>query len=113
MEENGNVPAWDKWALEHRAPHAARTWLLSLPETRRDDLMRKQLFFMYVQWTAFMQWQEIKAYAESKNVYLMGDIPFGVGRFSADVWANRTLFDLDWRGGAPPEKVFKVDPFTE
>ena len=40
-------------------------------------------------------------------------IPFGVGRFSADVWANRALFDLDWSGGAPPEKVFKVDPFTE
>ena len=43
----------------------------------------------------------------------MGDIPFGVGRFSADVWANRAIFDLDWSGGAPPEKVFKVDPFTE
>src|SRR2546426_2245707 len=33
----------------------------------------------------------------SKRVYLMGDIPFGVGRFSADVWANRPLYDLDWR----------------
>jgi len=43
----------------------------------------------------------------------MGDIPFGVGRYSADVWANRAFFDLDWSGGAPPEKVFKVDPFTE
>ena len=43
----------------------------------------------------------------------MGDIPFGVGRFSADVWANRDIFDLEWSGGAPPEKVFKVDAFTE
>jgi 4-alpha-glucanotransferase len=43
----------------------------------------------------------------------MGDIPFGVGRYSADVWANRELFDLDWSGGAPPEKTFKVDAFTE
>ena len=43
----------------------------------------------------------------------MGDIPFGVGRFSADVWANRAIFDLDWSGGAPPEKFFKVDAFTE
>ena len=42
-----------------------------------------------------------------------GRHPFGVGRFSADVWANRDIFDLDWSGGAPPEKVFKVDPFTE
>jgi 4-alpha-glucanotransferase len=113
MEENGNVPAWDKWVPEQRSPRIARTWLLSLPEARRDELMRKQLFFMYVQWLAFTQWQELKAYAASKSVYLMGDIPFGVGRFSADVWANRAIFDLDWSGGAPPEKVFKVDPFTE
>src|SRR6266704_411079 len=113
MEENGDVPAWDQWKAEHRGPRRARTWLLSLQERRRDELMRKQLFFMYVQWLAFTQWQALKAYGESKRVYLMGDIPFGVGRFSADVWANRPLFDLDWSGGAPPEKVFKVDPFTE
>ena len=95
------------------AAHRARTWLLSLPEKRRDELMRKQLFFMYVQWLAFGQWQALKAYGTAQKVYLMGDIPFGVGRFSADVWANRAIFDLDWSGGAPPEKVFKVDAFTE
>jgi 4-alpha-glucanotransferase len=113
MEENGNVPTWDRWAPEHHEPHTARTWLLSLPENRREELMRKQLFFTYVQWLAFSQWQAVKAYGMAQKVYLMGDIPFGVGRFSADVWANRMIFDLDWSGGAPPEKVFKVDPFTE
>lgn len=113
MEENGCSPAWDRWQAEHQGPRRARTWLLSLPEKRRDALSRKQLFFAYVQWIAFTQWQETKAYSESKQVYLMGDIPFGVGRYSADVWANRSNFDLDWSGGAPPEKVFKVDPFTE
>jgi 4-alpha-glucanotransferase len=113
MEENGNLPTWDRWAPEHRSPPNARTWLLSLPEKRRDELERKQLFFKYVQWLAFGQWQALKAYGTAQKVYLMGDIPFGVGRFSADVWANRHIFDLDWSGGAPPEKVFKVDPFTE
>jgi 4-alpha-glucanotransferase len=43
----------------------------------------------------------------------MGDIPFGVSRYSADVWADQPLFDLDWSGGAPPESHFKGDPFTE
>src|ERR1035441_10515743 len=113
MEENGGSPTWDRWTPEHRAPRTARTWLLSLPEKHRDGLMRKQLFFMYVQWLAFGQWQALKAYGTAQKVYLMGDIPFGVGRFSADAWANRAIFDLDWSGGAPPEKVFKVDPFTE
>ncbi|HVM48803.1 MAG TPA: 4-alpha-glucanotransferase [Candidatus Acidoferrum sp.] len=113
MEENNNMPTWDRWAAEHRNPQTARVWVLSLPVKRRNELERKQLFFMYVQWIAFTQWQEVKAYGASKQVYLMGDIPFGVGRFSADVWANRNVFDLDWSGGAPPEKVFKVDAFTE
>jgi len=45
-------------------------------------------------------------------VLLMGDIPFGVGRGSADAWANPDVFDLEWSGGAPPEKAFKDDPFT-
>jgi 4-alpha-glucanotransferase len=113
MEENGGSPAWDRWLPDHRGPRRARTWLLALPETRRDDLSRKQLFFAYVQWIAFAQWQQLKAHGTAKKVYLMGDIPFGVGRYSADVWANRAIFDLDWSGGAPPERTFKVDPFTE
>jgi 4-alpha-glucanotransferase len=113
MEENGGSPAWDRWQPEHRGPRRARTWLLSLPEKRRDELSRRQLFFMYVQWIAFSQWQAVKAYGAAKKVYLMGDIPFGVGRYSADVWANRPIFDLDWSGGAPPERTFKVDAFTE
>ena len=113
MEQNGGSPAWDRWAPEHRGPRRARTWLLGLPEARREALNRQQLFFTYVQWIAFAQWQQVKAHGTAKKVYLMGDIPFGVGRYSADVWANRAIFDLDWSGGAPPEKTFKVDPFTE
>jgi 4-alpha-glucanotransferase len=113
MEENGGFPMWDRWKPKHRTPADARAWLDSLSEERRGKLKRKQLFFMYVQWLAFGQWESLKAYGTARNVYLMGDIPFGVGRFSADAWANRAIFDLDWSGGAPPEKVFKVDAFTE
>ena len=113
MEENGGSPAWNRWVPEHHSRASARKWLQSLPEQRRDELKRKQTFFTYVQWLAFDQWQALKAYGTLKQVNLMGDIPIGVGRASADVWANRAIFDLDWSGGAPPEKAFKVDPFTE
>ena len=113
MEENGHTPEWERWQEEHRGPRRARTWLVSLPEKTRDALMRKQLFFMYVQWLAFSQWQAVKAYGASKSVFLMGDIPFGVGRASADAWANRSIFDLEWSGGAPPEWTFRGDPFVE
>jgi 4-alpha-glucanotransferase len=113
MEENGGTPAWYLWPGEHSDPHRAHTWLLALPEARREEVTGKQIFFSYVQWIAFDQWEALKSYGGQKQVFLMGDIPFGVGRCSADVWANPARFDLDWSGGAPPEKVFKVDPFTE
>ena len=113
MEENGGRPDWERWPPEHRTPQQARDWLHSLPDNRREDLTRRQLYFSYVQWIAFGQWQALKDYAQQRHVLLMGDIPFGVGRCSADAWANRDIFDLDWSGGAPPERVFKADPFTE
>jgi len=112
MEQNGGRPTWAQWPEPHRGPRRARTWMLSLPESEREALSREQLYFAYVQWIAFTQWEAIKAYGTRKKVYLMGDIPFGVGRYSADVWANRSFFDLDWSGGAPPERTFKVDEFT-
>lgn len=113
MEENGGSPAFTWWPAEQQDPTRARAWLAALPTERREALIRKQLFFTYVQWLAFTQWTALKAYGTARQVFLMGDIPFGVGRCSADVWANPAIFDLEWSGGAPPEKVFKVDPFTE
>ena len=112
MEENGNTPDWERWRSQHRTLPDAQMWLLSLPENRREELARRQLFFSYVQWIAFGQWEALKSYAQERHVFLMGDVSFGVGRRSANVWANREIFDLDWSGGAPPEKTFKADPFT-
>jgi 4-alpha-glucanotransferase len=113
MGHHGGSPAWEFWPEFHRSPAAVRAWLLTQPAGERNDLQRAATFHAWVQWLAYTQWEQLKAHADSRGVRLMGDIPFGVGRCSADVWANRELFDLDWSGGAPPEKVFKVDPFTE
>src|SRR5690606_38152820 len=32
--------------------------------------------------------------------------------YSADVFSEPDIFDLEWSGGAPPERVFAADPFT-
>ena len=37
---------------------------------------------------AHRQWATVKEYASKQNVKLIGDIPFGVSRYSADVWAK-------------------------
>ena len=73
----------------------------------------EQIFFCYAQWIAYQQWRRIKAYADEKDVALMGDIPFGVSYYSADVFSRPGEFALDWSGGAPPEQYFKDDEFTQ
>lgn len=101
------------WPKEHRSPAAVRVWMEDLtPNSRKQvrDLMR---FHAYVQWVAYSQWRGVRAHAESENVALMGDVPVGVSIYSTDVWRDPEIFDLARSSGAPPEKVFKSDPFTE
>ena len=113
MENNNESEAWDQWPTEHRSIERARDWLSDLPQNQQALITRLQDFFRYVQWIAHQQWSEIKSYPEQRDVALMGDIPFGVSYYSADVFARPNEFALDWFGGAPPEPYFKDDEFTQ
>ena len=113
MEENGDSAAWNRWSAQHQSIERARNWLHDLPPDRQTELVARKEFFCYVQWVAHAQWRAIKAYAEERGLALMGDIPFGVSYYSADVFARPDDFVLDWFGGAPPEPHFKDDAFTQ
>jgi len=113
MEENGESATWTRWSAEHQSIKRARAWLHDLPQDQQAALRARQHFFCYVQWIAHQQWREIKSCAEDREVALMGDIPFGVSYYSADVFARPDEFALDWSGGAPPEPYFKDDEFTQ
>jgi 4-alpha-glucanotransferase len=113
MEEHHDSAAWNRWPAQHQSIERARNWLQGLPPDRQAGLARHQNFFCYVQWVAHQQWRAIKSYAEERDVALMGDIPFGVSYYSADVFARPDEFVLDWCGGAPPEPYFKEDVFTQ
>ncbi|MEO6917413.1 MAG: malto-oligosyltrehalose synthase, partial [Chitinophagaceae bacterium] len=63
-------------------------------------------------WLQFIfdcQFEKLKAYCANLNIRLIGDLPFYIGHDSADVWANREIFDLDESGnmigvaGVPPD----------
>jgi 4-alpha-glucanotransferase len=113
MEENDESDAWTRWPAQHQSMERARAWLRDMPQDRQAAISDRRNFFCYVQWTAHQQWREIKSYAEERGVALMGDIPFGVSYYSADVFARPDEFALDWSGGAPPELYFKDDQFTQ
>src|SRR5437667_3733676 len=103
MEENDDSAAWNRWPAQHQSIERARSWLHSLPQDQQAAITNRQNFFCYVQWIAHQQWREIKSYGEERGVALMGDIPFGVSYYSADVFARRDEFVLDWACGAAYE----------
>jgi 4-alpha-glucanotransferase len=113
MDMEGGSENWDAWHEEYNDVEKARPFIDALLEVKLENTERQLAFYAYVQWVAFSQWRELRAYAEEKGVTLMGDIPFGVSYCSADVFCQPQLFDLEWSGGAPPEKAFKTDAFTE
>ena len=112
MEANGESQVWSAWHEEQRSPQAAQAWRHALPGERRPAFERRLRFFKYVQWQAQRQWRVVHRHARARGVLLMGDIPIGVSRDSADVWGERNLFRTDWSAGTPPDGVFEHDPFT-
>ena len=113
VDANGGYEAWDQWPKEQRTVASARAWLDQQTPERQREHTDSEDFFCYVQWVAHDQWSAIKRYAEQINVALMGDIPFGVSYYSADVFTRPDQFALDWSGGAPAETHFKDDRFTQ
>jgi 4-alpha-glucanotransferase len=66
-------------------------------------------FHQFLQFQFFTQWAALKAYANKKEIKIIGDIPIFVAGDSADVWASPELFQLDKAGnptavaGVPPD----------
>ncbi|WP_175414706.1 4-alpha-glucanotransferase [Nibricoccus aquaticus] len=98
-EYEGN-PNWTEWRPEHQSLSGANAWLARHPDRARIDHAREG--FEFIQWVAWRQWRAVKAYAEENGVFLMGEMSFGVGRCSVDVWAQPELFDLEWNVGSAP-----------
>jgi 4-alpha-glucanotransferase len=63
----------------------------------------------FAQFLLYRQGEQLKNYAHSKGVGLIGDLPFFVSPDSSDVWANPEFFLLDERrrpkfvAGVPPD----------
>lgn len=113
IDENKVGEQWDQWPEAQQTFSSAQKWLAAQPAKKRKHFEQRTRFYKYVQWIAFAQWLEIKRHAEARGVALMGDVPFGISYYSADVFAQPELFDLQWSGGAPPEPYFKDDQFTQ
>lgn len=77
--------------------------------TARRELADEIEQVCFAQFLLFRQGDQLKTYAHSKGVRLIGDLPFFVSPDSSDVWANPELFVLDEHrrpglvAGVPPD----------
>ena len=113
MDLEGGNQNWQTWDERYNTIAKARTYADRLLAVEPGKTERQLVFYAYVQWVAHQQWRETRDHADRAGVALMGDIPIGVSLASADVFANPGIFDLDWFGGAPPERFFKDDEFVQ
>lgn len=95
--------SWQEWPelLRNRNFEA----LAKADRDYHDDI----LFYVFLQKMFFEQWENLKQYANAKDVQIVGDIPIYVALDSADVWAHQEYFNLDTDGhptevaGCPPD----------
>lgn len=113
IDEHGGSEMWDEWTPHLRSAEKAWAWLSTQSTETQERFAHALREVQYRQWIAWTQWREVKQFATERDVALMGDIPFGVSLYSADTWANPDIFDLEWFGGCPPEKILEVDAFTK
>lgn len=95
---------WLDWPADIRAREGAAI------EHYVVELAAPIRFHSFVQFIFHRQWQALRAYANSKHVRVIGDIPIFVALDSADVWANQSQFNFDsttgtptWVAGVPPD----------
>lgn len=98
-EENGQK-SWEEWPVQFRNRNVQAI------QNFRDRHKERIRFYEWLQWQLFEQLRDIRQYARSKRVLMMGDLPFLPSRDSSDVWANQEYFKLDLSSGAPPDVYF-------
>lgn len=102
LKKQNDLRCWNEW------PKEQQDWILdrAYDISHLEDEIGYQLF---TQFLFYSQWMKLKAYANEKQIQIMGDVPFYVGMDSLDVWSSREDFLLDeqWRpsfvAGVPPD----------
>lgn len=103
LEQHFGAAVWTEWDadLAQRKPR-------SIGQAKKE-LAGEIRFWKFSQWQFYRQWAEVKNYANSRGIKIIGDIPIFVAHQSADVWSHPELFFLDKRGrptvvaGVPPD----------
>jgi len=103
IKEKQGGKSWAAWESPYKLRHPA-----ALDELRAEE-RRAIRYQKFLQFMFHIQWTELRVYAESKGVSVIGDMPYYVAYDSSDTWASPELFELDEKGnvlrvaGVPPD----------
>ncbi|GAA4411297.1 hypothetical protein GCM10023187_36920 [Nibrella viscosa] len=103
LKQQHNGKPWFQWPDQYkkRDPEALQAFADEHAETLHKI---KWLQFVFAK-----HWREFKAYCNSLDIQLFGDLPFYISYDSVDVWSNRDIFNVDDEGkmtgvaGVPPD----------
>ena len=109
---HGEEVTWDAWPKHLQTRAGVRNFIANCRSNDAGAVDYRLGYFAFVQWLCHRQWRALRAHADARGVKLMGDVPIGIARHSADVFFNREEFHLDWCGGSPGEGAGHPDPFT-
>lgn len=108
LKDAHNGASWNTWDMDLRSrkPNA-----LAQAQSQHAEAVHSHKFN---QWLFFRQWTKLKAYANSKNIRIVGDIPIFVAMDSSDTWTSPQEFFLDSQfqptvvAGVPPDYFSKT-----
>ncbi|MBU0675014.1 MAG: 4-alpha-glucanotransferase [Proteobacteria bacterium] len=95
---------WSEWETPYRTrdAQALKIWVQENQEVVKIQKIGQYLFYR--------QWLALKAYANARQIRIVGDVPFYVAFDSADVWTHPEYFALDLTthrprlmAGVPPD----------
>ncbi len=103
LKERFDEEAWSEWPVKFRDRDAKTL------QQAQKELSDEIHFAKFLQYQAYQQWKDIKAYANQKGVQIFGDLPIYVDFDSSDVWLHPGQFKLDESkrpyvvSGVPPD----------
>ena len=89
LKSINNDSSWLYWEDKYRLRDSKTM------DSVREEYSEEIFFWEAVQYLFYKQWKELKEYANSKGIEIIGDLPIYTAMDSADVWANPGLFNLD------------------
>lgn len=100
--------SWTEWPEDDIRRHEAEA-----VEKYRAELADEIDFHVFMQFTFFRQWNELRDYAHAQGIEFIGDLPIYVAFDSADVWSESRFFQLD-EDNVPTEVAgVPPDAFTD